>query len=110
MQATGKYLKTCNGVTPLPYVRDGRRSVGYKNFSIQQGDVTGAYVPNTKLTATPFTDRVSLGFYNMDIHSIKNCQYDYYPQNEPLPFFLPARAFTSSKLSNLIVAGRAMAQ
>lgn len=94
----------------MPYVRDGRRSVGYKNFLLQQGDVTGAFIPNTRLTATAFPDRLSLGFYNMDIHSIKNCQYDSYPQNEPLPFFLPARAFTNNKVSNLIVVGRAMAQ
>ncbi len=46
----------------------------------------------------------------MDIHSIKNCTYDYYPSQTPLPFFLPARAFTNKKISNLIVAGRAMAQ
>lgn len=62
-------------------MRDGRRSVGYKNFMIQQGDVTGKFIPNVKLISTPFADRLALGFYNMDIHSIKNCQYDSYPQN-----------------------------
>lgn len=72
--------------------------------------MTGQYIPDVRLTATAFADRVALGFYNMDIHSIKNCQYDSYPQNNPLPFFLPLRAFTNSKVSNLIVAGRAMAQ
>lgn len=46
----------------------------------------------------------------MDLHGIKGCPYDYYPSTFPLPFFLPARAFTNSQISNLIVAGRAMAQ
>jgi hypothetical protein len=57
-----------------------------------------------------FGDRLSLGFYNMDLHSITGCAYDPYGQNIPLPFFLPARAFTNSKIKNLITAGRAMAQ
>ena len=55
----------------LPYVRDGRRSVGVNKFQLSQGDVTGQYVPDVKLTATAFADRVALGFYNMDIHGIK---------------------------------------
>jgi hypothetical protein len=110
LELTGKYFKTCNGVSKLPYVRDGRRSVGVNGFLLQQGDVTGKFVPDVKLTSTEFSDRIALGYYNMDIHSIKNCQYDSYPQNEPLPFFLPLRAFTNNKVSNLIVAGRAMAQ
>ena len=107
---TGEYFKSCSGTSRLPYIRDGRRSVGYKGFMINQGDVTGAFIPETKLTATPFEDRISLGFYNMDIHSLKDCVYDPFPNNIPLPFYLPARAFTNRKISNLIVAGRAMAQ
>lgn len=46
----------------------------------------------------------------MDVHSIKNCNYDPYPQNESLPFFIPARALINRKIQNLIVSGRAMAQ
>jgi hypothetical protein len=110
LELTGEYFKTCNGVSKLPYVRDGRRSVGVNGFLLQQGDVTGKFVSDVKLTSIEFSDRIALGYYNMDIHSIKNCQYDSYPQNEPLPFFLPLRAFTNNKVSNLIVAGRAMAQ
>jgi hypothetical protein len=44
--ATGKYFGTCNGLSKLPYIRDGRRSLGYKDFMIRSGDVTGAFVPN----------------------------------------------------------------
>jgi len=61
-------LGTCSGVTRLPYIRDGRRSVGYKGFMMQQGDVTGIFVPDQKLTSTVFPDRLALGFYNMDVH------------------------------------------
>jgi len=43
---TGKYFGTCNGLSPLPYIRDGRRSVGYKDFMIKSVDVTGAFIPN----------------------------------------------------------------
>ena len=110
LEKTGNYFNSCNGCSRIPYIRDGRRSLGYKGFVLKGSDVTGTFVPNETLTATVFRDRISLGFYNMDLHGIKGCQYDYYPTNFPLPFFLPARAFTNDQVSNLIVAGRAMAQ
>lgn len=107
---TGKYFGSCNGLSPIPYVRDGRRSVGVGGFLIQQEDVTGLYTPGGSLTATPFDDRVAIGMYNMDIHEIINCEYDKnFPGKYPLPFFLPLRAFTNNKVDNLLVAGRAMA-
>ena len=73
-------------------------------------DVTGAYVQGGPVTATAFTDRVAIGMYNMDLHSINNCTYGNFAQNYPLPFFLPLRAFSNQDIDNLITAGRAMAQ
>lgn len=72
--------------------------------------MTGNYKPGGSPIATPFTDRVAIGMYNMDVHSINNCTYETYPQNYPLPFFLPLRAFSNKDIDNLIPAGRAMAQ
>ena len=66
---------SCNGLSRIPYIRDGRRSVGYKNFTIKGTDVTGTFVQNKTLTSTVFQDRISLGFYNMDLHGIKGCTY-----------------------------------
>ena len=37
---------------------------------MQPEDVTAKFIPNVKLTATPFTDRIALGYYNMDIHDL----------------------------------------
>ncbi len=67
-------------------------------------------MPGGSPTATVFPDRVAIGMYNMDVHSIKNCTYGSYPQNYPLPFFLPIRAFSNQDYDNLITTGRAMAQ
>lgn len=77
---------------------------------MKNSDVTGTYTVGGPLTATVFPDRVSIGMYNMDLHSINNCTYDYYPYNTPLPFFLPLRAFSNQDIDNLIVTGRSMAQ
>jgi hypothetical protein len=44
-------------------------------------DVTGNYVVGGKLTGTIFPDRVAIGMYNMDLHSINNCTYGTYAQN-----------------------------
>ena len=46
----------------------------------------------------------------MDLHGIKGCPYEPFATTFPLPFFLPARAFSNNLISNLIVVGRAMAQ
>ncbi len=94
----------------MPYVRDGRRSIGYEGFYLKPEDITGNYKPGGSLIATAFDDRVAIGMYNMDVHSINNCTYGSYPQNYPLPFFLPLRAFSNKDIDNLITTGRAMAQ
>lgn len=102
--------KTCKGPTRLPYIRDGRRSVGYGGFVLAGSDVTGEYKVGGNLTANPFNDRMSIGMYNMDLHSIKNCTYPPFAQNIPLPFFIPLRAYSNKDISNMIVAGRSIAQ
>lgn len=79
-------------------MRDGRRSIGYKGFYIKNDDVTGVYQPGGPVTATVFPDRVAIGMYNMDLHSINDCKYDSFAQNYPLPFFLPLRAFSNQDI------------
>ena len=103
-------MKTCSGTSRLPYIRDGRRSVGFQNFIMQEIDVTGIYTIGNSLTATPFGDRVSIGMYNMDLHSIKGCIYPPFAQSTPLPFFIPLRAFSNKDISNLIATGRSISQ
>ena len=46
----------------------------------------------------------------MDLHSIDGCEYDAFPQNYPLPFFIPLRAHSNKNIDNMIVSGRALAQ
>lgn len=53
---------------------------------------------------------MSIGMYNMDLHSIDGCEYEPFPQKYPLPFFIPLRAYSNKDTDNLIVAGRALAQ
>lgn len=48
--------------------------------------------------------------YNMDLHAIKDCQYDEFPSKIPLPFFIPLRAYSNQDISNMLVVGRAIAQ
>lgn len=53
--------------------------MGYKDFTLKNADITGIYTPGGSLTAVPFADRMSIGMYNMDIHSIDGCVYEPYP-------------------------------
>ena len=84
--------------------------MGYKGFTLKNEDVTGIYKPGESPTATIFPDRMSIGMYNMDLHSIDGCEYEPFPQKYPLPFFIPLRAYSNKDTDNLIVAGRALAQ
>ncbi len=101
---------TCHGLTKLPYIRDTRRSVGIQNFVIRASDLSGIYPQN--MTGTIFSDRVAIGTYSMDIHGINGCKYPSYmsQHNKTLPFFIPFRALTNVQISNLLVAGKTMAQ
>ncbi len=60
---------------------------------------------------TPFSDRVAIGAYNSDIHSLKGCNYSSYIYSgyQSLPYFIPFRALTNKDFDNLIVSGKNMA-
>jgi len=103
-------LGTGHGLAKLPYIRDGRRSVGLDGFMLTSRDLRG---PASQVTGTAFADRVAIGAYAMDIHGLAGCRYPSYVAeagHETLPFFIPFRALTNRDVGNLLVAGKTMAQ
>jgi len=90
----------------MPYIRDTRRSVGIFDFQIKINDISGKIV---NITGNQFHDRVAIGLYNVDIHGMKNCKYPPAGYNI-LPYYIPFRALTNNKVSNLLVTGRLMSQ
>ena len=100
---------TCHGLAKMPYLRESRRSIGIDNFLMNISTITGHA---RDLHGHIFDDRVCLGAYNVDIHSMSQCQYpayvyEYYPI---LPYFVPLRALTNRDIDNLFVIGKTMAQ
>jgi len=110
----GDVLGTRHGLAKLPYVRDTRRSIGLDGFVLTLADLTPEFEDGqlTRLTGTPFPDRVALGAYPADIHPLVG--YEYPPgvdENHPtLPFYVPLRSLTNDGFDNLLVAGKTMAQ
>jgi hypothetical protein len=100
-------LGTCHGLSKMPYIRDTRRSIGVDGFTINELDLSGNIA---QLTGTQFPDRVALGCYDIDVHSIYGCKYPGYIHHKILPYFIPFRALTNQKIMNLIVTGKTMAQ
>jgi hypothetical protein len=103
-------LGTGHGLSKLPYVRDTRRSVGLGGFLLTSSDLRG---PASQVTGKRFYDRVAIGAYAMDIHGLRGCIYPPYiaaAGHQTLPFFIPFRALTNRDVSNLLVAGKTMAQ
>lgn len=102
-------LGTCHGLSQMPYLRDTRRTIGIDNFMMKIQDISGKIAD---VTGRAFEDRVAIGLYNVDIHPVRNCKYpDYIYKYYPiLPFFIPFRSLTNSKIKNLLVGGRSMAQ
>ncbi len=72
-------------------------------------DLTG---PSGAKTGTKFPDRIALGAYPADIHPVTTCKMPAYAveAHDTLPFYIPFRALTHRDLSNLLVAGKTMAQ
>jgi hypothetical protein len=93
----------------LPYIRDTRRSIGLDGFVLRFEDLTG---PAGSKTGTIFPDRIALGAYPADIHPVSTCRMPAYAvaAHDTLPFTIPFRALTHRDLSNLLVAGKTMAQ
>lgn len=102
-------LGTSTGLSKMPYIRDTRRSVGLDGYMMSLPDVTG---DPASTVAKPFFDRIAIGFYALDVHPLKTCNLPGYvfAKHKLLPFFVPFRALTNQDFSNLLVAGKTMAQ
>ena len=95
---------TASGLAKLPYVRDTRRSVGLNGFVLRSDDLSAA---------TRFADRVGIGDYiYFDVHAMQGCAPPKFPAAPLQPYYLPLRALTTSaaNATNLLVAGKTMAQ
>ncbi|SIO25775.1 FAD dependent oxidoreductase [Singulisphaera sp. GP187] len=102
-------LGTGHGLAKVPYVRDTRRSVGLDGFLLKGSDLSG---PPQRKTGRRFYDHIALGAYASDVHPIASCAMPAYVvgAHETLPFLIPFRALTNERFSNLLVAGKTMAQ
>lgn len=108
-------LGTPLGLSKVPYMRDTRRSIGFGTdgapYVFRYGEM---------FDGVEFPDSVGLGVYAADRHPSRNlnhngevCSPDTHPSGYtfyPRPFTLPMRALTHTKVSNLLVAGKTMAQ
>ena len=105
----GAILGTGHGLAKLPYIRDTRRAIGLDGFVLRFSDLSG---PAAARTGTVFPDRIALGAYPADIHPVATCRMPAYAvaAHDSLPFMIPFRALTHRDLSNLLVAGKTMAQ
>jgi len=104
---------TDHGLSKMPYVRDTRRSVGMNGFRLLYPDLASS--PNTSSpTATHFPDTIAIGDYlYADMHHMATCEpfYPSYLGNASVkPFYIPYRALTNQDFTNLLVAGKTMAQ
>ena len=102
-------LGTGHGLAKLPYIRDTRRAIGLDGFVLRFADLSG---PAARRTGTVFPDRIALGAYPADIHPVSTCRMPEYAvaAHDTLPFCIPFRALTHRDLSNVLVAGKTMAQ
>lgn len=100
-----------NGLS-LPYLRDTRRSIGLGGFRLMHA--AQAPGPNQTVQGYVFPDRVALGNYDADDHNIATASCSKPPYmtdyRDMLPFFVPFRALTNQNASNLLVAGKTLAQ
>ncbi|MEY2986791.1 MAG: hypothetical protein RJB13_312 [Pseudomonadota bacterium] len=108
-------LGTPLGLSKVPYIRDTRRSIGFGTDGSPY-----VYRYGEMFDGIEFPDSVGTGVYVADRHPSYNknfngekCQSSNYPSGYtayPRPFTLPMRSHTNSKISNLLVAGKTMAQ
>jgi len=112
---------TISRFAEAPYLRDTRRSAsGLGGFVLNEKDMASSaaspIIPScstqcneTIRSGTRFQDRVALGDYiYFDSHDAANCPRPAYPTLAP--YYVPFRALTSNDVSNLLVAGKTMAQ
>lgn len=110
----GEVLGTGHGLAKLPYIRDTRRSIGVDGFLLKFEDLVAPIEAGRlpRKTGTVFPDRIALGAYPADIHPLVGCKYpDHVNVNHAtMPFYIPLRSLTNDAYSNLMVAGKTMAQ
>jgi hypothetical protein len=100
---------TCHHLAKLPYMRESRRSIGYRNFLMNLTTITGSA---RNLHGYIFDDRLCIGSYPVDIHYMYTCDYlPYVNMRYPvLPYYIPLSAMTHRDIDNLIPIGKTMAQ
>jgi hypothetical protein len=99
-------LGTRYGFSKMPYIRDTRRSIGVGGFVMKYADGAEGF---------RYPDSIGVGAYVADVHETKTqgCSMPEHVKKatrNPKPFFLPLRAHTNRDVSNLLVAGKTMAQ
>lgn len=106
---------TTYGLSKMPYLRDTRRSIGIDDFVLASSQIRGDGI--TTRTGERFADSVAIGAYVMDFHFPRTCEMPQYikdikckSEESTLPFYIPFRALTNRDVSNLLVAGKTMAQ
>ncbi|MEM9490579.1 MAG: FAD-dependent oxidoreductase, partial [Myxococcota bacterium] len=118
-RGTSSWFKTASGLSKLPYLRDTRRSIGIDDFVLSSDALRGD--GSVQTTGEVFPDRVALGAYIMDFHSLTSdiCALPEYVKEiddndalrmSTLPFYIPFRALTHREIPNMLVAGKTMAQ
>jgi hypothetical protein len=100
-------LGTKYGLSKVPYIRDTRRSVGVGGFVMKYA--------GEMLEGINYPDSIGVGSYVPDVHSTKTpgCSMPGHimaADHAPKPFTLAMRAHTNRDVSNLLVAGKTMAQ
>jgi hypothetical protein len=66
---------TCHGLAKMPYLRESRRSIGFKNFLMNITTISGHA---RDLHGYIFDDRLCIGAYDVDIHPMAQCTYPPY--------------------------------
>jgi hypothetical protein len=135
MRRDSTHLGTCTGLAKMPYVRDGRRSIGLGDFTM---NLSAKAIVHGTPTATAWSDRVGIAKHGLDMWGhrmmpltdsyptyIKTvsawCNTGHYTNVSTctpgekigcpcVPAFVPFRTLTNAKVRNLVVAGLAMAQ
>ena len=103
---------TATGLSKMPYLRDTRRSGhGVGGFRLTFAAMTNAADPGATY-GLRFNDTVALGDYPHDVHGLRTCRLPGYVTEAAgaKPYYIPFRALTNGGASNLLVAGKTMAQ
>jgi len=111
---------TGHGLAKVPYIRDTRRiRKGLDNFTLLYSHLSVPDPLGDGATAYHFEDTIGIGTYlYADIHGLtdpypcENGYPDYITccEHPVIPYYIPFRALAPADSSNLLVAGKGMAQ